>query len=330
MAADDRSQRRERFMRELASRDLYEWFGIPPDAGDEAIREAAEAKRRELSTTPMPQKKRSMERAFCDQGEKALLRPDVRREYDALLRGGSAVGTGAERTAARNVAEREARLKAARDRIQQYGADDARMAPGAATLLASVDVRTELQAERSAAGGIDSAEQALRTARQARATGRYTRALAHAERAHQLNPSPGALTVLAGARRDVGDLSGSESAVRESLRLLPTARENAPGWIALSATLRARGDLEGAAQAALRVIEEDDEDAYGWRALAMALADQGEALRAADAWERSARLGLDVPGALAGLQQLRKDSLARGERLPAADVEARISRLRER
>ena len=78
------------------------------------------------------------------------------------------------------------------------------------------------------------------------------------------------------------------------------------------------------------MIEEDDEDAYGWRALAMALADQGEALRAADAWERSARLGLDVPGALAGLQQLRKDSLARGERLPAADVEARISRLRER
>ena len=142
MVDDDRSRRRERFMRELASRDLYEWFGIPPDAGDDAIREAAERKRRELSTTPMPQKKRSMERAFCDQGEKALLRPDVRREYDSLLKGGSAVGTGAERAAARNVAEREARLTAARERIQHYGADDARMAPGAATLLASPDVRT--------------------------------------------------------------------------------------------------------------------------------------------------------------------------------------------
>jgi tetratricopeptide (TPR) repeat protein len=330
MADDDRRRRRDRFLRELASRDLYEWFGIPPDAGDDVIREAAERKRRELSGTPMPQKRRAMERAFCDQGEKALLRPDVRRDYDALLRGGRAAGTAAERGAARGVAEREARLRAARERIQRYGSDDARMAPGAATFLASPDVRAELEAERSAAGGIDSAEQALRTARQARASGRSTRALAHAERAHQLDPSPGALTVLAGARRDVGDLAGSETAVRESLRLLPTARENAPGWIALSATLRARGDLEGAAQAALRVIDEDEEDAHGWRALAMALADQGEALRAGDAWERSARLGLDVPGVLAGLQQLRKDSLARGERLPAADVEARISRLRER
>ena len=174
MAADDRSQRRERFMRELATRDLYEWFGIPHDAGDDAIREAAERKRRELSTTPMPQKKRSMERAFCDQGEKALLRPDVRREYDSLLQGGSPSGParaqrGPQRGRARGAAEGGARAHPAlRRRRCPHGAgggDPARVAtsphraPGRAV----------------GRGGIDSAEQALRTARQARARPGATR-----------------------------------------------------------------------------------------------------------------------------------------------------------
>ena len=281
----------------------------------------------------MPQNKRSMERAFCDQGEKALLRPDVRREYDSLLKAAPPWATGAERTAARNVAEREARLEAARERIQHYGDDDARMAPGAAISCSrGRRPHAELQAERSAAAAIDSAEQALRAARQARVEGPLPagpRPRRARPRAAPRRRAPSTMLGRRAPRR--GRPAGSETALRESLRLLPTARENAPGWIALSGhPARPRRPGGGRAQAALRVIEEDDEDAYGWRALAMALADQGEALRAGDAWERSARLGLDVPGALAGLQVLRKDSLARGERLPAADVEARISRLRER
>src|SRR5680860_889107 len=110
MADDDARARRARFLRELAARDLYAWFGIPPDAGADAIRAAAEAKRRELSGTPMPQKTRAIEKAFCDQGEKALLRPDIRREYDALLHGARSPAR-AMTSAQRVVAEREERLR---------------------------------------------------------------------------------------------------------------------------------------------------------------------------------------------------------------------------
>jgi len=39
-------------------------------------------------------------------------------------------------------------------------------------------------------------------------------------------------------------------------------------------------------------------------------------------------LGLDVPGALAGLQVLRKDCLARNDQLGAADIDDRIARIR--
>ena len=130
------------------------------------------------------------------------------------------------------------------------------------------------------------------------------------------------------ARRDAGDLAGSEEALRASVRMLSTVRENAPGWVALAATLRARGDLDGAEQAALRVIEEDEENAYAWRALALVLTDRGETIRAGDAWERSAGFGLDVPGVLAGLEVLRKDALARNDLLGAANIEDRIARIR--
>jgi tetratricopeptide (TPR) repeat protein len=328
VTTDERRRQRERFLRELAARDLYAWFGIPPDAGDEAIRAAAERKRRELSGTPMPQKRRAIERAFCDQGEKALLRPDVRRDYDALLRGGQARGTTVGASAARGAAEREARLRAARERIQRYGSDDARMAPGHATFLTAPRERARLEEERAAAAGIASAPEALAAARAARVAGAASRALALAERAHALAPFAGSLNTLGGARRDVGDLAGSESALRESLELLPSVRENAPGWAALGATLRARGALDEAAGAAARLLEEDEEDAYGWRLTALVAGDRGEAIRAGDAWERSARLGLDVPGALAGLEVLRKDCLARADRLGAADIEGRIARLR--
>ena len=240
MAVDDRAQRRARFLRELAGRDLYEWFGIPPDAGDDAIREAAERKRRELASTPMPQRTRQIERAFCDQGEKVLLRSDYRRDYDALLRASrTPESTGQNRAAA----EREARLRAARERIERYGDDDARMAPGAATLLAAPDARERLEAERATAAAVADPAEALAAARRARVEGESLRALAFAERAHALAATPRALTTLAGARRDVGDLAGSEAAAREGLRQLPTVRENAPGWTALGATLRARGEL---------------------------------------------------------------------------------------
>jgi hypothetical protein len=325
VADDDRARRRARFLRELAARDLYEWFGIPPDAGDEAIREAAAHKRRELASTPMPQRTRAIERAYCDQGEKALLRPDVRREYDALLQASRSPGRAALDRAA---AEREERLRAARERIERYGDDDARMAPGSATLLADPDARARLDAERAQAGAVSDAAQALAAARRARVEGSSLRALALAERANELASTPRALTTLAGARRDTGDLAGSEAAAREGLRLLPAVRENAPGWAALGATLRARGDLDGAADAAGRLIDEDEEDSHGWRVLALVESDRGATLRAGEAWERSARLGLDVPGALAGLEVLRRDSLARSDSLSAADVESRIARIR--
>ncbi len=326
MAVDDRAQRRARFLRELAARDLYEWFGIPPDAGDDAVRDAAERKRRELASTPMPQRTRTIERAYCDQGEKALLRPDVRREYDALLR---QARTPRATSQSRAAAEREARLTAARERIERYGDDDARMSPGAATLLAAPDARARLDAERAAASRVADAGEALATARQARIEGAALRALAFAERARELTPAaPRALTTLAGARRDIGDLAGSEEAAREGLKALPTARENAPGWAALGATLRARGELDAADDAAGRLIEEDEEDPHGWRVMALVASDRGDTLRAGEAWERSARLGLDVPGALAGLEVLRRDSLARNDSLGAADIESRIARIR--
>lgn len=327
MADDDARKRRERFLRELAARDLYAWFGIPPGADPDTIRAAAEVKRQELSHTPMPQNKRAIEKAFCDQGEKALLRPDIRREYDALLRA-SRSPARANTSQARAVAEREERLRAARDRIEHYGDDDARMAPGPAMFFSSLEARAELEAERVAAATIDDPAVALKAARRARVEGAATRGLALAERAHALRVFAGSLNTLGGARRDVGDVAGSEVALRASVAMLGTVRENAPGWIALSATLRARGDLDGAEQAAMKIIENDEDDPYGWRALAYVLSDRGEAIRAGDAWERSATLGLDVPGALAGLQVLRKDCLARNDQLGAANIEDRIFRIR--
>lgn len=327
VADDDARARRARFLKELAARDLYAWFGIPRDAGPDAIRAAAEAKRSELSRTPMPQHTRAIERAFCDQGEKALLRPDVRREYDALL-GGAGAPARTLTSAQRAAAEREERLRIARERVEHYGDDDARMAPGPAMFLTSAEAKAELQAERSAAAAVPDAAAARAAARRARVEGAPIRALALAERAHALKATAGSLTTLGAARRDVGDLAGSETALRESVALLGTVRENAPGWIALSATLRARGDLDGAEQAAMRVIEEDEDDPYGWRALAMVLTDRGETIRAGDAWERSAGQGLDVPGVLAGLQVLRKDALARNDQLGAANIEDRVARIR--
>lgn len=327
MADDDARARRARFLKELAARDLYAWFGIPADAGDEAIRAAAEAKRNELAHTPMPQHNRSIERAFCDQGEKALLRPAIRREYDALLR--ARLGPVRPRTSAeRGVAEREARLRAARERIEHHSDDDARMAPGDAMFLGSDEAEAELAAERRAAATLTDFAATLAAARRARVQGAPLRALALAEKAHALRVTAGSLTTLGAARRDVGDLAASEEALRASVALLPTVRENAPGWIALSATLRARGDLAGAEQAAMKVIEEDEDDPHGWHALALVLTDRGETIRAGDAWERMAKLGLDVPAALAGLQVLRKDSLARNDLLGAANIEDRMARIR--
>ena len=327
MAAEDAKSRRDRFLRELAARDLYAWFGIPEDADAEAIQAAAAAKRREIAGTPMPQNKRAIEKAFCDQGEKALLRPDIRRQYDALLHGSRSPARAAT-AASRAVQEREERLRIARERIEHYGDDDARMAPGDVMYLASPEARAGLEQERVAAAAVSDFAAALRDARRARVEGRPLTALALAERAHAIRVTAGSLTTLGAARRDVGDLAGSEAALRESVALLSTVRENAPGWIALSATLRARGDLDGAEQAALRVIEEEDEDPYAWRALAFVLTDKGETIRAGDAWERTAGFGLDVPGALAGLQVLRKDSLARNDQLGAANIEDRIARIR--
>ncbi|HET6691132.1 MAG TPA: hypothetical protein VFG74_09720, partial [Miltoncostaeaceae bacterium] len=202
------------------------------------------------------------------------------------------------------------------------------MAPGAAMSMSGDDAQAALAAEHRAAAKVTDFGEALAAARRARVEGAPARALAYAERAHAIRETAGSLTTLGAARRDSGDLAGSEEALRRSVGLLSTVRENAPGWVALSATLRARGDLDGAEQAALRVIEEDEENAYAWRALALMLTDRGETVRAGDAWERSAGFALDVPGALAGLEVLRKDALARNDLLGAANIEDRIARIR--
>jgi hypothetical protein len=325
---DDRRAARARFLRELATRDLYAWFGIPRDADAATIREAAARMRARLHGTPMPAARRATERAFCDQGEKALLRPDVRRQYDALLAGPAASALRAEAATRRERDEREARLRAARERIQRYAEDDGRMAPGSSILLAGADARAALEDERRAAAGVEAAADALTEARRARMSGATLRALAHAERAHALSPSPATLRTLGAARRDAGDLAGSEAALREGVRLLPTVRENAPGWTALAATLRARGALDEAAGVAQRVVDEHEEDAHGWRVMALIDADRGDTARSAEAWERSAALGLDPPGALSGLQELRKAALASGDQAAAASLELRISRMR--
>lgn len=334
MSADnDAAARRAQFMRQLASRDLYAWFGIPRDADGDTIRAAAERKRRALAGTPMPQRQRAIERAFCDQGEKALLKPDTRREYDALLvresRASAGTVTPAAGVDARAVREREQRLREARERIQHYGPDDSRMVAGSATILASDEAQEELAGHYREAARVKDGGQAREEARRARRVGQSLRALAFAERAHRLAPGPASLNVLGAARRDTGDLPGSEQALRESVGLLGTVRENAPGLVALAATLRARGDLAQAIELARKVLDEEDEDAYGWRVLALAAGDDEQIATAVDAWERSARLGLDVPGALAGLEALRRDRLARGDGRAAAEVEMRIAHLRQ-
>lgn len=329
-ADEDPAARRARFIRELATRDLYAWFGIPRDADAGQIRAGAEKRRRAISGTPMPQSRRSIERAFCDQGEKALLRADIRREYDALLERGSAapVATGAAAAAQRAVQEREQRLEAARARIQHYGPDDTRMVAGSATLLAGDEAQEELARHYREAAGVKDAAAALSTAREARARGAVLRGLAFAERAHALAPSPATLNALGAARRDTGDLAGSEEALRASVAALPTVRENAPGWTALAATLRARGALEEADAAARKVVDDEEEDAHGWRILAMVAGDREDIDTALRAWERTAELGLDVPGVMAALDGLRRDRLARGDQRSAAEIETRMARLR--
>lgn len=326
----DRAAQRERFLRELATRDLYAWFDIPRDADAEQIRAGAERRRRALSGTPMPQSRRSIERAFCDQGEKALLRPDIRRRYDELLEGGSARApvTGAASAESKVVREREERLRAARERIQHYGPDDARMIAGAATLVATDEAQEELAAHYREAARVTDAAAALAEARSARAVGKVLRGLAFAERAHALDVTPATLNTLGAARRDTGDLAGSEAALRESVRTLPTVRENAPGWTALAATLRARGEFVDAETVARKIVDEEEEDAHGWRMLAMVAGDLEDVDTALQAWERTAELGLDVPGVLAALDALRKDRLARGDARSAAEIEARMAHLR--
>ncbi|MEQ8834370.1 MAG: hypothetical protein RIB67_07970 [Miltoncostaeaceae bacterium] len=327
----DPAARRAKFLAELATRDLYLWFGIPRDADADQIRAAAEVRRRAISGTPMPQSQRSTERAFCDQGEKALLRPDIRREYDALLSEGSTKRgiTGAAAAAAKVTEEREARLREARARIQHYGPDDLRTSAGAAALLATDEAQEELAANYREAARVSDPVEALRIAREARAHGRVLRGLAFAERAHKLAVTPGTLRTLGGALRDTGDLSGSEEALRASVAALPSLRENAPGWTALAATLRARGELVDAEAIARKVVDEEEEDAHAWRMLAILAGELEDIDTALRAWETSADLGLDVPGVLAALDALRKDRLARGDARSAAEVETRMARLRQ-
>jgi predicted Zn-dependent protease len=78
------------------------------------------------------------------------------------------------------------------------------------------------------------------------------------------------------------------------------------------------------------LVNDDDEEPHGWRLLALVSAAKDDVARAAEAFERSAKLGLDQTGALDGLQALRKECLARGDRATAVDLEDRITRMRSR
>jgi predicted Zn-dependent protease len=98
----------------------------------------------------------------------------------------------------------------------------------------------------------------------------------------------------------------------------------------LCASLLAAGELAEAERIALDLVNDDEEEPHGWRLLALVSAAQADTVRSAEAFERSARLGFDPAGALAGLQSLRKESLARGDRTAVADLESRIARLRSR
>ena len=327
--ADDPKAQRVQFLRQLATRDLYAWFGISRTASDNEIREAAERMRVALKSTPMPQAKRANERAFCDQGEKALLRPDIRRDYNALLE--PRRHTISADTSARRVAdEREARLKVARERVQHYERDDGHMAPGLTVSLAGGATQAELEDARAAAAALPDAAAALTAARAARAEGASIRALGLAERAHELAPTAGTLRTLGAAHRDLGNVTEAVAFHRRGVEVLPTLRENSPGWAALCASLLAAGELEEAEKIALELVNDDDEEPHGWRLLALVSAAQLQVARAAEAFERSAKLGFDPAGALAGLQSLRKESLARGDRAAVADLEGRMARLRPR
>lgn len=327
--AEDPQARRAQFLRQLATRDLYAWFGISRSASDDEIREAAERMRVTLKGTPMPQAKRANERAFCDQGEKALLRPDIRRDYDALLEPRRQV-VSADTSARRAADEREGRLRAARDRVQHYQQDDSHMTPGPVMSLAADTTRTELADARAAAAAIGDAAAALEAARAARVEGASIRALGLAERAHDLAPTAGTLRTLGAAHRDLGNVAEAVALHRRGVEELPTLRDNSPGWAALCASLLAAGELAEAEKIALELVNDDDEEPHGWRLLALVSAAQANTVRSAEAFERSARLGLDLAGTLAGLQSLRKESLARGDRSAAADLESRIARLRPR
>ena len=72
-----------------------------------------------------------------------------------VRRGGRRAGgkEGAEkgRRGGGGVAEREERLRVARERIQHYDDDDTRMAAGPAMSFSSAEARAELEAERAAA-----------------------------------------------------------------------------------------------------------------------------------------------------------------------------------
>lgn len=327
--SEDPKARRAAFLRQLATRDLYAWFGIPRTASDDEIREAAERMRVALKGTPMPQAKRANERAFCDQGEKALLRPDIRRDYDALLE--PLRRTIAADASARRVAdEREGRLRAARERVQRYERDDGLMARGLTVSLAADVTRAELENERAASARIHDAAAALKAARTARTEGAPLRALALAERAHELVPTAGTLRTLGAAHRDLGNAAEAVALHRRGVDELPTFRDNAPGWAALCASLLAAGELAEAEKIALELVNDDDEEPHGWRLLALVSAANVETTRSAEAFERSAKLGFDLPGALAGLQSLRKESLARGDRAAVIDLETRMTRLRPR
>ena len=307
-----------------------EWVGIPPDADDEAVARGRGARSgAQLAFHAHAAADPTIERAYCDQGEKALLRAREPPEYDAPLRASRTPQTTA---LSRAVAEREERLRAARERIERYGDDDARMAlarrPCSRRPTPPRPASTPSAPRR---GAVTDAAQALAAGRRRAARGGLVTAGPRPRRARveRCRPRPGAdhpgrpPDATGATRRQRGRRAGGVAQAPISVR------ENAPGWAALGATLRARGDLDAAADAAGRLIEEDEEDSPRLaRDGAGSSTDRGEPRRAGEAWERSARSASTSPAPSPASRCSAATASPAASSLAAADIEGRIARIR--
>jgi tetratricopeptide (TPR) repeat protein len=303
--------------------------GVRPGATCEAVKAGAEARRATLRQTPMPQDRRREELTWCDHAERVLCDAGLRRDWERArtTTAAPAVVQHLSRTEAKNKAERDARLaQAAADRPPYLDAYLSTRASAPGFLAVPAQEEALAAAAREAARVTDQAG-CIDRALALRQGGQPAPALAWARRAAAIRPSAHALNVLGTVEREAGDLAASERSLRASLAREPNPLRNAPGHVALAATLRAEGRAAEALDLADRVLESDPEDRYAHRTRAGALADLGradEAVRALDASQP-----LDPQGALELVRQLRAQRVAAGDRRGVAVAEDALRHLEE-